>query len=145
MRPSKESVVYHMTEPLERKLSPLVDYNGMAFLSRTKKFARVRYVGAVISLVLFSSNTAAGSPPNVSTPFHQTFNSSGGSINGRSDVEIENGLSRRLRWTGVVINDITDLFWSPWCLALDIPIVSVEGRFSARKRKPVSTCRKMAC
>ena len=73
--------------------------------------------------------------PNVTTPSHHSLHSGGRRVDGRSDVQIEDGFARRLWISGVIVDYVANLLsCAAWCPAYDIPIVAVEGWLGAGKR-----------
>ncbi len=48
---------------------------------------------------------------------------------GRANIEVEDGLSRRLGFSGIVVDDIANLLPLSVDVARDVPIMSIERRF----------------
>jgi hypothetical protein len=81
-----------------------------------------------VTLARFTDGTATGSPPDITTPSHQALNGSGGRVQSRTNVKVEDGLAVGLGITGVIVDHVTDLLRTRGGLTLNEPIVAVEGR-----------------
>jgi len=73
--------------------------------------------GPVNSASFFAGCAAAGPPPDIPSPPHEPLNCGGGSVEGRSDVKVEDRLSGGLRWPGVVVDHVADFLGTPRRLA----------------------------
>lgn len=81
-------------------------------------------------IVGFADWAARRPPPYVSAPPHHPFHRAGRG-HGGPDVEVEDGLARRLWWCRVEVDHIANLLLRTVHVARDIPVVAIERRFSA--------------
>jgi hypothetical protein len=81
-----------------------------------------------LSLSLLSDRSTAGSPPDVASPSHETFDCGRGRVQSGTNVKVEDRLAGWFRWPRVVIDHIANFFRAGGCLALNKPIVAVKGR-----------------
>lgn len=80
--------------------------------------------------ILLSLVSSDSFPPDVRTPSDNTF-SAASRCSCRSDIEVEDWFTCRLRLTRVVVNHITNLLFLAVDVSRNVPVVSVKGRFSA--------------
>jgi hypothetical protein len=90
--------------------------------------ARFIHAQRMLDLFGFPDFTAASLPPDVSSPPHESFNCRARRIQGWSDVQIEYGFARGLRWSRIVINHIADFLRTGSRLTGYKPVVSVKRR-----------------
>lgn len=83
--------------------------------------------------VLLSLVASDSLPPDVCTPSDNALGGASWS-GGRSDVEVEDRFTSWLRFTGVVVDDISDLLSLAVDISGDVPVVAVKWRFSAAQR-----------
>lgn len=86
------------------------------------------FLVVAVTLARFTDSTATGSPPDITTPSHQALNGSGGGVQSRTNVKVEDGLAVGLGIAGVVVDHVTDLLGTRGGLTLNEPVVAVEGR-----------------
>lgn len=79
---------------------------------------------------MFLSCLGSTSPvPDIAAPAHQTLHGRSGRVDSRTDIEEKDGFAGRFGRARVVVNHVADFFWSGGCLARNVPVVSVKGRF----------------
>lgn len=81
-------------------------------------------------MLLLSSVAADGLPPGISPPSDGSLCCAGGS-DGWSHIEVEDWFAGGLRLAGVIVNDVPDFLLLAVDVSGDVPVVSVEGGFSA--------------
>lgn len=77
-------------------------------------------------LLRLSCGSTASSPPYIAAPSHHPLNRCCRCIDCRADIQIKYRLAIRPRRSGVIINHVANFFRSRRCLALYIPVVTVE-------------------
>jgi hypothetical protein len=85
------------------------------------------FLVVAVTLARFTDSTAAGSPPDITTPSHQALDGSGGGVQSRANVKVKDGLTVGLGIAGVIIDHVTDLLRTRGSLTLNEPVVAVEG------------------
>jgi len=68
--------------------------------------------------------------PYISSPSHRSLNGSSRS-NCRSNIEVENWFATWIVWSGIVVNNVSDLLLLARNFSLDEPIVSIKWGFRA--------------
>lgn len=84
----------------------------------------------LLLLIGLPDDPSACAPPNITAPSYQSLGGSRGS-QGRPHVKIKDGLTRRLRSSLVVVNNVADFLACAADVPSDIPVVSVERRLRA--------------
>jgi len=72
------------------------------------------------------------SMPHIATPAHHALRRSRGRVNGWSNVEVKDRLTRGLGIRSIIVDHVADFFGGAGrCAASDVPVVAVEGWFAA--------------
>ena len=104
-------------------------------IPRTSEQSQHIYIRIIISVASFLSHgTTAGSPPYISSPSHESLYSRRRSVQGRSNIKIEDGLSGWFRRSGIIIDHVTNFSWARGRLSLNVPVVTIKRRIRSNKR-----------
>lgn len=83
---------------------------------------------SLLSLALLADGSSASSPPDITSPSHQSLHCGSGRVQRGADVEVEHRFAGWLGGSGVVVDHVANFFRAGGSLTLDEPVVSVKGR-----------------